>query len=78
MKLSNLNKVPKDKWKMIKPSFAISSLIASIPMLMGSLGSIVGLFKASFSISGEIKDKLTAYKWDNTKKVQEDASFNIF
>lgn len=54
--------------------FAVSGFITAlmtqlIPAGINIVGSIVGLVKSSTSTKGEIKQKDTDYKWDNTENV---------
>ncbi|WP_120160323.1 hypothetical protein [Mycoplasmopsis bovirhinis] len=80
MKLSNLKQLDQSELKQTNAAFSISAIISSVPVLMNSLASILGFFKAAFSIDGEVKDKLTTFKWDNTKKQETSnpSGFNFF
>ncbi|AMD81224.1 hypothetical protein MCANUF31_01461 [Mycoplasmopsis canis UF31] len=79
MRLSDLRKIEKRKYSRITTGFGITALLTSVPLLMSSLASVVGFFKVTFSTNGEIKDKLTTFKWDNSKKQDlSDSKFNIY
>ncbi|EIE40143.1 hypothetical protein [Mycoplasmopsis canis] len=79
MRLSDLRKIEKRKYSRITTGFGITALLTSVPLLMSSLASVVGFFKATFSTNGEIKDKLTTFKWGNSKKQDlSDSKFNIY
>ncbi|TDV23250.1 hypothetical protein BCF59_0595 [Mycoplasmopsis mustelae] len=68
MKLNQLQKINNKELEKIKPGFAFTALLTNIPLLASALASLVGLFKSAFSTSGEIKDKVTTYKWNNETK----------
>ncbi|UWV77203.1 hypothetical protein [Mycoplasmopsis cynos] len=69
----------KSKWLKINSAFGFTTIVTGIPLLINAIGSMVGLLKAAFSTSGEIKDKAGVYKWDNSKANSASTKgFNIY
>ncbi|TQC54976.1 hypothetical protein [Mycoplasmopsis cynos] len=79
MKLNELKQIEKSKWLKINSAFGFTTIVTGIPLLINAIGSMVGLLKAAFSTSGEIKDKAGVYKWDNSKANSVNTKgFNIY
>ncbi|MBN4084582.1 MULTISPECIES: hypothetical protein [unclassified Mycoplasma] len=77
MVLNQLKEIEKDKMTSIKPGFAFTSLIAGIPLFINSLATVLGFFRTAFSKKGEIKDKLTTFKWDDDVKNTNNDQYTI-
>ncbi|WP_025755313.1 hypothetical protein [Mycoplasmopsis cricetuli] len=77
MKISNLELVKSEQLQYFQPGFAISSLLVAIPALINVIAPIVGLIKSTLSVSGEIKDKNSTFKWDNSKVADSKTSLNL-
>ncbi|QKT05256.1 hypothetical protein [Mycoplasma sp. OR1901] len=77
MILNQLKEIEQDKMGNIKPGFAFTSLIAGIPLFINSLATVLGFFRTAFSKKGEIKDKLTTFKWDDDIKSSSSDQYTI-